>query len=793
MLKENIKLAFRNLIKDKLYFTINILGLAIGIVFSLFITIYVQDELSFDRHYKNSDNIYRLTQKYLDDGTHFARCAPAYAPLLKDYFPEIKHIVRLNHQANVINIENRKYNEKNFFFADSNFFNVFSFKFKIGNPENSINEPFSVVLSERTAKKYFGNKNPLNESIQIVGSEGNKLYKVTGVIEDFKRNSHFHADIIASFSSQETDFSSRWYQMGNFYTYLTLPDKYDYSSLEEKIPDFLRAKMAEEAPNWISMHLQPLKSIHLKSKLQREIEKNGDIKVVYIFIVISIFVLLIASINYINLSIARSSKRADEIGLRKILGANKKTIIKQFFGESFLICLMVLIISVILIGLLFTPFNDIIDKKLELFSIANISIFIELIVLIIFVGFVAGIYPAIVLSSFKPLSILKRMHPLMKGTTFRKALIIFQFAISSLLIICSMIVFSQIRFMEQKDLGFSKENTVVIKDIELGDRYNTLKNELLTESSNVDVTAVMSPPSVKILDMGKVYVEGFQFNTEQGSSLIMSLLPVQMNFPEFLDMEFLAGRSFSEEFRSDSVAYIINEIALRKIGWANANEAIGKQFMVNNLPIGLIIGVVKDFNYSSLQDQADPFVLFYKKDWLFTVLIRTKTDQTSESISHVKETLDEIYPNKLFEITTLDDLFQELYTSEKKQMKILIVFSILAVLISCMGLFGLLSFIIEQKTKEIGIRKVNGASVIDIVLLFFREFTILIFIGNVISILIGYYIMKSWLQNFAYHTDIKIWIFAFALFVTIIITYLTVSYFTIRAATANPIKAIKYE
>ncbi|TAL80554.1 MAG: hypothetical protein EPN88_01100 [Bacteroidetes bacterium] len=297
MFKENIKIAIRNITKDKLYFSINTLGLALGIVYSLFILIYVQDELSFDRHFKNSDNIYRLTQNFLYDQSHFARCAPAFAPLLHEYFPEIKEIVRLNQQTKVISIENKKFKEDNFFFADTSFFSVFDFKFIEGNSEKALKQPNSLILTKHIAEKYFGKKDPLNETILILNQDGNQLFKVTGIIEDSKRNSHFHVDILASFNSQNSDFSSAFVQMANFYTYLTLPDNFDYRSLETKLPEFLRSKLDKEAPTYVSLILQPLKNIHLKSSLQREIEKNGDIKVVFIFSIIAIFILIIASIN----------------------------------------------------------------------------------------------------------------------------------------------------------------------------------------------------------------------------------------------------------------------------------------------------------------------------------------------------------------------------------------------------------------------------------------------------------------------------------------------------------------
>ena len=793
MFKENIKIAIRNITKDKLYFSINTLGLALGIVCSLFILIYVQDELRYDKHFKNSDNIYRLTQNFLYDQSHFARCAPAFAPLLHEYFPEIKEIVRLNQQTKVISIENKKFKEDNFFFADTSFFSVFDFKFIEGNSENALKQPNSLILTKHIAEKYFGKKDPLNETILILNQDGNQLFKVTGIIEDSKRNSHFHVDILASFNSQNSDFSSAFVQMANFYTYLTLPVNYDYKSLEAKFPEFLRSKLDKEAPTYVSLILQPLKNIHLKSSLQREIEKNGDIKVVFIFSIIAIFILIIASINYINLSIARSSKRANEISLRKIFGANKVSIIKQYFIEFILFCITVLVLSIIILTILYIPYKNLINKDIVLFSIDNAYIFLELIGLIILVGFISGIYPAIILSSFKPLLLLEGVFKMNSRSNFRKILIVFQFTITSLLIICSMVIFSQIKYMGNKDIGFNKENIIVIQDVEIGDRFNTLRKELLNEVDIIDVTAVMRPPSVKILDANSVNVEGFQFNTEKGASMILNLLPVQTNFIDFMQMKMIAGRNFSKDYSSDTSAYIINETSLKKIGWKSAEVAIGKQFSVNNLHDGTIIGVVKDFNYSSLREKIDPLVLFIKKDWLFTILIKTKPDKTFKSIPYVKGILEKIYPDKVLEYTTLTSLFDDLYVSEKKQLDIVAIFSVLAIIISCLGLFGLLSFIIEQKTKDVAIRKVHGASEISIEMLFLKDFAKLIIIGNILAFLLAYDLINSWFQNFAYHTNFNYWILFFSFFITLIITFFTVSSFTIRAAKANPLIALKSE
>lgn len=793
MLKDNLKIAIRIIIKDKLHFFINILGLSIGIVFSLFLLIYIQDELSFDKHFKNYKNIYRVNQKFLSNETHFARCAPAFAPLFSENFPDIQDIVRLNKQTEVLSIQNQKYEEQNFFFADSNFFKVFDFEFIKGDPENALKEPNSIVLTEHIAEKYFGSKDPLNESIFILNSTGGQIYKVAGVIENSKRNTHFQVDILASFSSQKQDFSRSWFQMANFYTYLTLPNNYDYKLIEDKIPDLLKTRINKDAPTWMAFNFQPLKDIHLKSKLQREIEKNGDIKLIFIFIFIAISILLIASINYINLSIAKSSKRANEIGLRKIVGANNGSIIKQYFSESVFFCFFVFVLSLVLLIVLFPLFKDLVNKDITLLTLDNIYILIELIGLILLIGLIAGLYPAFVLSSFKPLHFLKGNNLLNSNSKLRRVLIIFQFTISSILIACSIIIFNQINYMENTNIGFNKNNILAIKNVEIGDHFNYLKNEFLNLKDIFDVTAVMSPPSVKILDEGSLFVEGFPYSKEAGNEMVIKILPVQMNFIDFMKMELIAGRNFSEDFGTDSSAYIINESAMRKIGWKTANDAIGKRFQINGLRNGSLIGVVKDFNYSSLHEKIDPMVLFLQKEWLFTVLIKTKTDNTNELIPILRRTIDNIYPNKISEIITLDSLFDDLYSSEKKQLYIVEIFSILAIITSCMGLLGLLMFIIEQKKKEVGIRKVNGASSFRIVFLFLKDFTKLIIIGNLIAIVLVYHFMNKWLQNFAYHTIIEYWIFIVTFLITIIITYLIVSIFTIKAARANPIKVLKCE
>ncbi len=795
MFKNYLKIAIRRLVKEKLYFVINVSSLGIGIATSLLLLFYIQNELNYDRHFKEADRICRINQKFKNSNNHLARCSPAFAKNLENEFPEIDNVVRIKQNKISVLIDDRKFKEDKLFYVDSSFFKIFSYNLKQGNLKTALKEPYSVVITEDIAKKYFGDKNPLDQSIILSDDAGSKeIYRITGVMPKIKRNSHFNFDILASFSSLNKDSSQSFNDVGGF-TYIKLNKNQDHQKLEERMPYFLTKYYGEDITSVFKLCVQPILDIHLRSNLQGELEKNGSIKMVTMFGIIAFLILFIASVNFINLTTARSALRAKEIGVRKVLGAYRSNINKQFFGETVVLNIIVLIITLILLCIFIKPFNEMVDMDLKLFSFDYGYIYIELILLIIITGIISGIYPALVLSSYKPVETLKGVQSGKKGSLLRKILIVFQYTISSSLIIGLLVISEQMKYIEKKDIGITTDNIISTLEYDYGTidkKYKVFKNELIHSSTIVDVTSVMSPPSNKILDRGLVDVAGFDYNTKNGPRLEAVILPVQNNFPDFMSMEFIAGKTFNDIEYKDTISYIINESLMKQIGWNDPSEAIGKLVAVNNLGVGRVLGVVKDFNFSSLHDKVDPVVLFVKQDWLFTILVKYRNNLES-SIAQLKTAWEKIYPDVTLEYNTVKSLYENLYKQERNQFKAISYFSMLAIIISCLGLFGLLSFIVQQKYKEIGIRKVQGASVLSIIILFYKNFLQLAIIGNLIAFPIGYYVMNKWLNDFAYHIEIKFWIFILGFIITVIITAITIGYHTFKAATVNPVESLKYE
>jgi putative ABC transport system permease protein len=807
MFHNYIKVAFRNLHRQKLYSAINIIGLAIGITCVLFILFYVQYELSYDRYHEKADRIYRLAVSIRMGGNELERAivgAPTAAALVTD-FPEVAEAVRLRTGGNwYVRYGEKTYKETSFIFADANIFEIFSIPLLKGDPRTALAEPMAIVISQAAAAKYFGHDDPIGKSLNF---DSQMDAKVTGVFQDIPANSHFHWDFIGSMASAEKNLVQEWTSL-DVYTYLLLTEGADPSGLEAKFPAMVEkycdqefkaftgkvyAQLKESGTKW-EYYLQPLTSIHLYSNLGFELEPNSDIQYVYIFSTIAIFCLLIASINFINLSTARSTKRAKEVGIRKVLGSARPQLIVQFITESVLMSVAALLLALLFVRLLHPSFHSLIGRKIDINILTHPSQLLILVGVIVFVGIIAGIYPAFVLSSFRPVAVLKQqMKKGIRSHWLRRTFVVFQFVTSIVLIIGTIIIYNQMRYIQNRDLGFQKEQVLVVQDaFILGQRISAFKEELKHNPNIVSSTITSYLPVLSNTRVRSVFPEG---QMEQRGSMAIHAWKTDYDFIETFNMDIIQGRDFSREFSTDSSATLINEAAAAVFGW---DDPIGKRIGADS-PNGsgkyqyfTIIGVVKNFHFDSMRKSIMPLTLHLEQSSEF-LAVRLRIENVSAQIESIRELWNKYLPGYPFEYSFLDERFENMYQSELRSGQILSIFSALAILISCLGLFGLSAYMAEQRTKEIGIRKVLGASVSEILLLLSQEFSRLVLIGFLIATPLSYFIMRNWLREFAYRTSINIWPFVISVTLTLFIALVTVSYFSIRLALANPSDSLRYE
>ena len=801
MFKNYLKIAYRNTKKHMGYSLINVAGLAIGMACFILILLFVFDELSYDKFHEKHDRIYRVTRKWFnEDGVvnlHLGHVAPPIAPLLKNDFPEIIHAVRLIGIGRLLVGKNSVfYEEPRFFFAEEDLFQVFTFDMVAGDPETALREPFSIVITEEMAERYFGTEDPIGKSLTIQASSQKADMKVTGVIKPLSHNSHFHADFLGSFKTYEAVVGDRELQdwaSNNYATYLLLPEVYDINRLKSHLDAFIDRHMSEGMSKRTKLELQPLTDIHLYSHLDSEIEANSDITYVYIFSIIALFILLIACVNFMNLATARSAGRAKEVGLRKVIGAQKAQLIRQFLSESIITAVISLLIALGIVLLILPKFNQFVSRDLSLDISKNISLFLFLFFLAIFVGFVSGIYPAAFLSSFKPVRVLKgRLDTGKKGLSFRTVLVVFQFAISIILIICVGIVSSQLDYMQSRNLGFEKEHVVVLPSSPaIISRLEGFKTRLLQNPNILSVSAAKRVPSGRLLDSAGARV--LSGETSQPISFRIANLLVDYDYIPTFKMEMAAGRNFSKEMGTDfGQAFILNETAVKRIGWKSPEEAIGKGFGYGRLN-GQIVGVVKDFHFESFHQEISPIVMYLSKTDLAQISIRIAPKNIPQTMAFLKDIWAQMRPDYPFSYYFIDENFDQLYRSEEKLQRIFSYFAFLSMLIGCLGLFGLASYSAERRTKEIGIRKVLGASAAGIAFLLSKEFTKWVLLANVIAWPAAYLIMSRWLQNFAYRSAIGLETFLLAGGLAWAIAFLTVSYQAVKASLADPVTALKYE
>lgn len=809
MLKNYFKVALRNIRKNPGYSFINIFGLALGMGVSILILLYVQYELSYDAYHENSDRIVRVSRQWFnqngESNLHLGHVAPPFGPLLEEDFENtIQETVRFLEVNPLIRYGEKSFVEDRFFFADPEVFEVFSWKMLKGDPATALTFPDGIVLTESTAEKYFGKEDPMGESLELEFQGTQMLFQVKGIVQDVPSNSHFQFDFLASMEPVVQfygglDQMMQNYGSNNFATYLLLTENYDYKNLQAQIPEFINRHLAsfggpDREPSDVTMlNLWPLTDIHLHSNLDSEIEANGNIEYVYLYTAIALFILLIACINFMNLSTARSSKRAVEVGLRKVVGADRSSLVRQFIGESMILAALGLMGAVLLVYLVLPYFNAFLNSDLSFNVFEQWTQLLGLIAVVFFVGLVAGSYPAFFLSGFQPAHVLKGSFKVSSSHQgFRSFLVVTQFTISIALIASMVIVYNQLEFMRNKDLGFDKENIAVLPTSEnINSNYENVRQRLLGHPGILNVSISSRVPSGRLLDsqntQAEVNGELQQINTR------IADIHVSHNFMETFGIELVAGRNFDINLASDSTeAFILNESAVRAIGWSSPEEAIDKEFRYGGRS-GRIIGVTNNFNFESLHQSIAPIVFLIPQDRIRNVAVKIRDSMRPETIDFLEEQWATLRPGYPFDYFFVEDNFNEQYANEERLGKIFGFFSLLAIIIAALGLFGLASFTAQQRVKEIGIRKVLGAKISQIVLLLSKKFTQLVLTAFLIAVPVAWYAMDRWLGEFAYQIEISIGTFMMAGGIALLVAWLTISYQSLKAALMNPVNSLRSE
>ncbi len=793
MIKNYFKIAFRNLWRHKAFSFLNILGLAVGMTACFLIFLYVNFELNYDSFHTKANRIYRVVSDIKTPTETINASGPSWAvaPFAKNDFPEIEAFVRTTGDNVLIRKGDIKFQEENSIWADSALFKVFDFKLLQGDPNTALKEPFSIVFSQSAAKKYFGNKNPIGQTLLITGD--GLPAKVTGVMKDIPENSQIKADVILSMTTITQKFNqnldSQWGNYGAS-AYFLLKENTNAKALEKKFPAFLEKHNGDEMKKiqmYPTIFLEPLRDVYLRST--RDGNKIGNINSVYIFLIIGIFILLIACINFINLTTARSAERAKEVGIRKVVGAEKRQLVRQFIGESIILCLISFILSVILSAALIPLFNQLAGKTISTGFFDNWSYILILFLAAIIIGLLAGLYPALVLSSYKPVIVLKgRFVTGTRGALLRKGLVVTQFTISIALIISTIIVYTQMKYMRSQDLGFSKDQMLII-DTQNDPAKTTLKQSL-ANIPGIKATALSG--SVPGGGNPGAYSE---IENKKGDLQIanLDLYFVDFDYLNVYKMKLAAGRGFSREFATDTTqAMVLNEAAVKMFGYSSPQEAIGKKFKQWGRE-GKIIGVVKNFHFRSLQQDIKPLSMRIEPDGCNLISINVSSNNVPATLSTIEKKWKSLVPNRPFSYYFLDEFYDRQYRSEVRFGNLFLNFAILAIFISCLGLLGLASYSTIQRTKEIGVRKVMGATVVSIVNLLSKDFLKLVLIAFVIASPIAWFGMYKWLQNFAYRINLNVWAFVLAGLLAVFIAFATVSFQAIKAAVTNPIKSLRTE
>ncbi|MCP4724995.1 MAG: hypothetical protein GY863_08170 [bacterium] len=802
MFKNYLKVIFRNIKRNKGYSFLNITGLVIGISCSILIFLYIQFELSYDRYHENADDIYRVLirqpgESFQGVDMYNTSPPPLKAAILNDY-PEIKSAARIIKIEQLFKSNDNTNLEREFFIVDPEFLQIFTYPLITGDPETALNEPFSILMTEEMAEKYFGDDDPIG---QILNVDGKYEYKVTGILKNIPDNSHFKFDFLGSFNTLYTTFSNRdanFFTDWNKYlfkTYFQVNPNIDPEEFNSRFPVNVGKYRGRATSDEI--HIQPLTGIHLSGNVNRELENNSDIRYIYLFSAVAFLIVLIACFNYMNLCTAHSVKRLKEVGIRKVAGAGRYTLMLQFIGESLIITILSVLISILTVKMFLPEFSAFIGQDLNNNFLSNGALVLTLVSLTIFTGIVSGGYPAFFLSSYKPVNMVKGIYISNSGknksSALRNTLVVIQFVITIVMIISTITIYNQLNFIRDKNLGFQKDYivTIPIHDKYLRDNYEVLKKELIQYTEILNVSASNHLPSAIISSGGASWAGKTREN-----SIDFKLAVVDHDFLDFYEIELLNGRDFSEEISTDvEQAYILNESAVKSIGW---EEPIGKRFNFQRNINGQVVGVVKNFHCSSLHQKIEPLVigLIKPESWWWSaqyLSVKISSEDISGTLALIEEKYKEFSTEYPFSFSFLDDNINTMYRLEQKLGQSFIYFSIIAILIASLGLFGLVSLTAEQKTKEIGIRRALGASASSIVLSLGGEFIRWIAVATIFAWPLGYIAMNSWLQNFAYKTDISMFALLFSAAITIIIAAITISTKTFKAARTNPVDSLRYE
>lgn len=818
MFKYFLKIAFRNFVKNKSFSLINISGLAVGVSVFLMIMLYVRFEKSYDKYHHNIDGLYRVVMSSNLGAANFASSAtnhPAVGPAMKADFPEVKAYARLVDESIFINsaavsyaAENGSkvtFNEENMYIADGAIFKMFDIPILAGDRENPLREPRSMAISESVAFKYFGEEDPIGKFLTV---NSNTRMKVAAVFEDLPTNTHLKFELLLSFQLFEGNLDNTWI-WPEFYNYIQLEDGTDPKAVEAKFPQMVvkyLSQIMEEYNFETRFKLQPVADIHLTSNLAKELKPNSSHQTINFLVILAFFIILIALVNYINLSTAKSVERAREVGLRKVIGTHRVNLIAQFLLESILINFFALLVAMVLVVMLFPYFNGLVG--LDIISIdfwKDVWVWQMMAMLLLTGGIMAGIYPAFVLSSFRPAEVLKgKFHHSGSGNAVKKGLIVFQLSVSIALILGTVVVYSQLTFMRAKDPGYDTSQSLVLRapaesDSTYASRIRTFNHELRNHSSIENVSISSDVPGKPLLNLNTIRNDG-QLNNE---SEVAHYLTIDEEFIGLYDMEMKAGENFSrgDEFRYDAEnernAVLVNETALKILGIANAEEAVGAKVHFKLGPIyrpARIKGVVGDFHQQSLQKKIEPILFIYNEGGYGRfITLKTSAGNLNAAMSHLQEVYPDFFPNDALEYFFLDEYFDRQYTLDQRLVKIFMSFSVLAIFIASLGLFGLASYVALHKAKEMGIRKILGASVQGIILLMSMEFVKLVLLAAVVSIPLAYFGIKEWLDNYAFQLDLEVWMFLVPVAMVLVITLFTIGIESLKTALMNPVNTLRNE
>ncbi|MGM0532775.1 MAG: ABC transporter permease [Bacteroidota bacterium] len=800
MFRNYLKTSWRNLVRDKSYSAINIIGLAVGVAACLLITLYIIDELSYDRFHENSDRIYRI---YVDGrfGNNSFRSLLTANPTkeaLLDEFSQVESGTRFVKRDQIrVEYENNRLIEDDFYNADSDFFKVFTFPLLRGNPDKALSEPNQMVLTESMAEKYFGDRDPMGEMIKVQGED---LYQVTGICKDVPDNAHFHFNFLASFSTTETSNDSLWIN-NNVYTYLVLKEYVNPEVFQDQLDLLVEKYVAPQVVDWMGidleefdksgnsygLFLQPMEKIYLHSGFSDELEPVSDISRIWYFSIIAVFILLIACINFMNLATAKYANRAREVGIRKVMGSCRKQLIKQFLTESVLVALFAVIISMALVELFLPVFNNLSQKSLEIHYFTNLYILPVLILLGLVVGLLAGAYPAFFLSSFSPVRILKKeagRGP--RGNRLRGILVSFQFIITITLFISTAIIYQQNQYMTGKKLGFDKNKVLVVeRAYYLNESLNSFIKELNRHAS-IQAASVSGSLPCRAYGGSTLQVEG----RSSEDMMFFATNFVEENYLDAMGLKLIEGRFFSEDFSDNPTSVVINKKAARQLGFENP---VGKYLKIGRDKY-TIIGVINNHHFESLHKKIRPLALLYFEHQYYQYMpVNLNTENFRESVDFIRQTWGQFTNNQPFSYFFLDSDYNSLYAAEQRTEKIFIIFSLLAIFIACLGLFGLSTFMAEKRTKEMGIRKVLGAKIVNILRILYKEVFILLILSTLIAWPFTYYMMSRWLNNFAFRVEMELLPFLISSVLALLIAMVTTGAQALKAAYRNPAYTLRDE